>query len=38
MIKSSGAMKIYVFAKTINVSYIIFRTLCRNAKGEISPC
>lgn len=38
MIKYPGAMKVYFVAKTISVSCIRFRNLCRNAKGEISPC
>jgi len=38
MIKYPGAMKVYFVAKTISVGCIRFRTLCRNAKGEISPC
>lgn len=38
MIKYPGAMKVYFVAKTISVGCIRFRNLCRNAKGEISPC
>jgi hypothetical protein len=38
MIKYPGAMKVYFVSKTISVSCIRFRHLCRNAKGEISPC
>ena len=38
MIKYPGAMKVYFVAKTISVSCIRFRHLCRNAKNEISPC
>ena len=38
MIKYPGAMKVYFVAKTISVGSIRFRNLCRNAKGEISPC
>jgi len=38
IIKYPGAMKVYFVAKTISVSCIRFRNLCRNAKGEISPC
>ena len=38
MIKYPGAMKVYFVTKAISVSCIRFRNLCRNAKGEISPC
>jgi len=38
MIKYPGAMKVYFVAKTISVGCIRFRNLCKNAKGEISPC
>lgn len=38
MIKYPGAMKVYFVAKTISVGCIRFRNLCKNAKGEITPC
>jgi hypothetical protein len=38
IIKYPGAMKVYFVSKTISVCCIRFRNLCRNAKGEISPC
>lgn len=38
MVKYPGALKVYVVAKTISVGCIRFRNLCRNAKGDISPC
>jgi hypothetical protein len=38
LIKYPGAMKVYFVAKSISVGCIRFRDLCRNAKGEITPC
>ena len=38
LIKYPGSMKVYFVAKTISVGCIRFRHLCRNAKGELSPC
>ena len=38
VIKYPGAMKVYFVAKTISVGCIRFRNLCKNAKGEVSPC
>lgn len=38
MIKYPGAMKVYIVSKAISVGCIRFRNLCKNAKGEISPC
>jgi hypothetical protein len=36
--KYPGAMKVYFVAKTIILGCMRFRNLCRNAKGEITPC
>jgi len=38
MIKYPGALKVYIVAKGISVGCIRFRNLCKNAKGEITPC
>ena len=38
LIKYPGALKVYFVAKSISAGCIRFRNLCRNAKGEISPC
>ena len=38
MVKYPGALKVYIVAKGISVGCIRFRNLCKNAKGEISPC
>lgn len=38
VIKYPGAMQVYFVAKGISVGCIRFRNLCRNAKGEITPC
>lgn len=38
LIKYPGALKVYIVAKGISVGCIRFRNLCKNAKGEITPC
>lgn len=33
-----GSRKVYVLTKAVSVGCVRFRDLCRNAKGDLTPC